>query len=288
MGLWGSLKKAAGAVGDFVEDAAEWTGGAVEDAAEWTAEAAKDAGGWVVDTVKDADCLVWKTNPICWQTVAGLYAARAAGIIKNPNDCANLTQKGTKWAAAYHIPESWSKSFGDCACKQVFGATGKVTQSAEAVNSSQVALSATKAASQYLLLGPQVSVVSRSADKLDVFAVSRVQGVQTAAWQAGDVPWRGWWPIAGGKSLPGAPVGVVSRSKDLLDVFLVGLDGGIYTAAWQPGDTAWRGWWPVAGGKSLPGGTVTGVSRAKDKLDIFVVGTDGNIYTAAWQAGYKA
>ncbi|HXJ66222.1 MAG TPA: C1 family peptidase [Actinomycetota bacterium] len=132
---------------------------------------------------------------------------------------------------------------------------------------------------------PVVAGVSRSADKMDVFAAGTNHGIYTAAWQPGDAQFRGWWPVAGGVAGPGTSIFGVSRRKDFLDVFAVGTDNGIYTAAWQPGDKNWRGWWRVAGGSAAPGTSVHGVSRSADKLDIFAVGTNHHIFTAAWQPG---
>ena len=44
---------------------------------------------------------------------------------------------------------------------------------------------------------PVVSGVSRSTDKLDVFAAGTSHGIYTAAWEPGDSAWQGWWQIAG-------------------------------------------------------------------------------------------
>ena len=130
--------------------------------------------------------------------------------------------------------------------------------------------------------GP-VSVISRSLNKLDAFAVGLDGYVYTAAWQPGDTAWRGWWRIDGVEAAPCAPVCAVSRSTDKLDIFVVGLDGHVYTAAWQQGDTKWRGWWQVGNLKTVLHAPVNAVSRSTDKLDIFVAGLDGRVYTAAWQ-----
>ena len=135
---------------------------------------------------------------------------------------------------------------------------------------------------------PVVSGVSRSADKLDVFAAGTDHGIYTAAWQPGDAAWRGWWRVAGGVAAPGTSIYGVSRSANKLDIFAVGTDHGIYTAAWQPGDTAFRGWWRLAGGVAAPNTSVHGVSRSANKLDVFAVGTDHGVYTAAWQPGDTA
>ena len=132
-----------------------------------------------------------------------------------------------------------------------------------------------------------VNVVSRSADKLDVFATDRNGVVFTAAWEPGFRDgWHGWWTIRGGRAAPGAPVHVVSRSADKLDVFVTGTDNRVFTAAWEPAFAdGWHGWWALNGGVASPGAHVTAVSRSRDKLDVFVVGTDGHVYTAAWEPG---
>ncbi|NOT64320.1 MAG: hypothetical protein HOP19_29230 [Acidobacteria bacterium] len=133
-------------------------------------------------------------------------------------------------------------------------------------------------------LGP-VSIVTRSPNHLDAFAVSLDGQVYTAAWQPEDTEWRGWWPINGVEVAPCAPVCAVSRSTDKLDVFVVGLDGQVYTAAWELGDTAWRGWWPVGNLKTVLHASISAVSRSTNLIDIFVAGLDGGVYTAAWQPG---
>lgn len=131
-------------------------------------------------------------------------------------------------------------------------------------------------------IGP-VSVISRSPNKLDAFAVGLDGHVYTAAWQPGDTKWRGWWRIDGVEAASCAPVTAVSRSANKLDIFVVGLDGYVYTAAWQSGDTKWRGWWRVGNLKTVLHASVSPVARSTDKLDIFVASQDGRVYTAAWQ-----
>jgi len=133
-------------------------------------------------------------------------------------------------------------------------------------------------------LGP-VSIVSRSANKLDAFAVGLDGRVYTAAWQPGDTKWRGWWRIDGIEAAPCAPVTALSRSPDLLDVFVVGLDGRVHTAAWQKGDGTWRGWWTIGAVKTALHAPIGAVVRSADKMDIFVAGLDARVHTAAWQKG---
>ncbi|MFL6163643.1 MAG: hypothetical protein ACJ74U_15665 [Jatrophihabitantaceae bacterium] len=131
----------------------------------------------------------------------------------------------------------------------------------------------------------EISVVSRSADHLDIFAADVNGAVVSAAWQPDFADgWHRWWQINGGVGASGAPVHAVSRSTDKLDIFVIGTDRHTYTAAWQP-DFAdgWHGWWSLLGGLAAPGAHLTAVSRSADKLDVFVIGTDGGVYTAAWQ-----
>lgn len=132
-----------------------------------------------------------------------------------------------------------------------------------------------------------VSIVARDADKLDVFCVNQDGAIMTASWEqdVADGAWRGWWPIAGGETVPGAWVTAVARTPNHLDVFMVGRDGGVYTAAWEYNVArgAWRGWWRIKDLEALPGSYVAAVSRHPDKLDVFAVRTDGTIMTAAWE-----
>lgn len=129
-----------------------------------------------------------------------------------------------------------------------------------------------------------ISAVSRSRNKLDIFATANGGETMTAAWEpAFRDGWHGWWHIQGGRARAGAPIHVVSRAANKLDVFVTGTDGGTYTAAWEPAFTdGWHGWWRLNGGRATLGAPVTAVSRASNKLDTFVVGMDSRIYTAAW------
>ena len=134
-----------------------------------------------------------------------------------------------------------------------------------------------------------VNVVSRSADKLDVFMTGPDGSVRTAAWEPSFKDgWHGWWHLKGGKAAPGAAVTAVSRSADKLDAFVVGTNGEIYTAAWEPAfKDGWHGWWNLKHGATAAGSPITAVSRSKDKLDVFCVGNDGYVYTAAWEPAFK-
>ena len=134
----------------------------------------------------------------------------------------------------------------------------------------------------------QITAVTRSSDKLDIFVTDRNGVIFTAAWEPAFIDWwHGWWQLNGGRAAGGAPVHAVSRSADKLDAFVIGTDNRVYTAAWEPAFTDWwHGWWQLNGGVAAPGAHVTVVSRAPDKLDAFVVGTDGRVYTAAWEPSF--
>lgn len=129
-----------------------------------------------------------------------------------------------------------------------------------------------------------INAVSRSRNKLDIFAVANGGETVTAAWEPGFTDgWHGWWHIQGGRGRPGAPLHAVSRATNKLDVFVTGTDGGTYTAAWEPAFTdGWHGWWRLNGGRATLGAPITAVSRSSNLLDTFVVGTDSRIFTAAW------
>jgi hypothetical protein len=100
-------------------------------------------------------------------------------------------------------------------------------------------------AGRRFLPGAPVGVVSRSADKLDLFATDIDGNVMTAAWEPAFADgWRGWWALADGHAAPGAPV---SRGPDMLDVFVVDAEGRPVTSGWGPGrGPAWTPWHPLA------------------------------------------
>jgi hypothetical protein len=133
----------------------------------------------------------------------------------------------------------------------------------------------------------QIGVVSRSTDKLDIFATDAYGNIVTAAWEPDFTDgWHGWSGINGGFTWPGTPVTAVSRNTDLLDIFVVGRDRRVWTAAWTPTSGGWQGWWAIDG-VTVPAGSYVGaVSRSADKLDIFVTDVNGSIQTAAWEPDF--
>jgi len=133
-----------------------------------------------------------------------------------------------------------------------------------------------------------IHAVSRSANKLDIFATDKNGAVVSAAWEPTfSDGWHGWWQIRDGRAQAGSPIHCVSRTADKLDIFVVGTDGKISTAAWEPASSdGWRGWWSIKDGVAAHGAPVTCVSRSANKLDAFVVGTDGRVYTASWEPAF--
>ena len=101
-----------------------------------------------------------------------------------------------------------------------------------------------------------VTVASRDAHTLDVFAADSAGAVQTAGYVEGGrpSPWRPWSSLAHGLAAPGAAVAVVSRAPGTLDVFTVGTNGRVYTSGWWPGASTWRPWSRV-GALTVPGST---------------------------------
>jgi len=138
--------------------------------------------------------------------------------------------------------------------------------------------------------GAAVTAVSRSANKLDIFAVGQDGRVWTAAWEPDFTDgWHGWWPIGNIRVPARAAINVVSRSTDKLDIFVADVNGVVQTAAWEPDFTdGWHGWWPIGNIQVPPGAPVNAVSRSTDKLDIFVTDVNGVIQTAAWEPNFSS
>jgi hypothetical protein len=146
-----------------------------------------------------------------------------------------------------------------------------------------------------------VYTVSRSTDKLDIFATDENGVIQTAAWEPSFSEWSEWRQVAGGVAAFGSHVTAVSRSTDKLDIFVsrvvfvldgnnyVTTAGGVVTSAWEPGFADWRPWRLVAdGGDANWASPVAAVSRNTDKLNIFATAANGVVQTAAWEPDFGA
>ena len=79
------------------------------------------------DFLEEVACVALKTNITYWQTVLALSGAKKAGAIKNLDECHAAGKVGSAVATQYGIPTFISETFGNCACKAVFGnASGPV------------------------------------------------------------------------------------------------------------------------------------------------------------------
>ena len=62
-------------------------------------------------------CLIWKTNPIYWQTLAAMHAARGTGVITDKDSC-------HRWVDTVNdvvgLPLGVVKSCGNCASDALF------------------------------------------------------------------------------------------------------------------------------------------------------------------------
>ena len=65
----------------------------------------------------DLECLVWKTNPLYWQMVAGIKVGKGTLGITDRSTC---NAKGKEIANSFGIGNFVSNSMIKCACKKVF------------------------------------------------------------------------------------------------------------------------------------------------------------------------
>jgi hypothetical protein len=142
-----------------------------------------------------------------------------------------------------------------------------------------------------------VSVVSRSADKLDIF-VNDGGTIFWASWapdvtkddgSPDDTP-PPWSPIDTGQ--PAQEMLALSTGTDSMQIFLTDIHGHVRANAYQDPD----GWSasdigtmaappdtdPPSPSTFDPGAKVAGVSKGSDSIDLFVVGPDNNLWTIHW------
>ena len=136
--------------------------------------------------------------------------------------------------------------------------------------------------------GSPVSVVSRGADKLDVFVTGSDGGIYTAAWEPGFTDgWHGWSRIGDLAADPESYIAAVSRGTDKLDIFVVGPDGKVQANGWEPKfPCGWKGWQNVLDASFKPGSCLGAISRSSDWLDVFAASVDSSVYTAAWNPAF--
>ena len=133
-----------------------------------------------------------------------------------------------------------------------------------------------------------MSVVSRGADKLDVFVTGSDGGIYTAAWEPGfEDGWHGWSRIGDLAADPESYIAAVSRGTDKLDIFVVGPDGKVQANGWEPKfPCGWKGWQNVLDTSFKPGSYLGAISRSSDWLDVFAASVDSSVYTAAWNPAF--
>ncbi|MGW2781637.1 hypothetical protein ACWC3X_10350 [Streptomyces populi] len=126
-----------------------------------------------------------------------------------------------------------------------------------------------------------LTVVSRSADQLDVFWIGPDGGIGTTAWNP-RLDWPAPWPIAApGAARPGA-LAAVARTSTRLELAWISPGDRLQTLSLDdhvPG--GWSGAPATAAGSALPG-AVSLISRRPGHLDAFWVRPDRRIGTDTW------
>lgn len=134
--------------------------------------------------------------------------------------------------------------------------------------------------------GSPVGAVSRSQDRLDVFAVGLDGRVFGSRWMVGGA-WEAWHPIGSTLFPQHSLVTPVARTRSHLDLFAIAADGRPYTTWWDEGHE-WAPWRPIAGGRFPAGAPLSAISRSPNHLDVFAVGLDGRddgrVYTSTWNS----
>ncbi|MFF0204366.1 hypothetical protein [Streptomyces sp. NPDC005017] len=126
-----------------------------------------------------------------------------------------------------------------------------------------------------------LTVVSRSADQLDVFWIGPDGAIGTTAWNP-RLNWPAPWPItAPGAAQPGA-LAAVARTRTRLEVAWISPGDRLHTLSLDdhvPG--GWSGSPATAAGSALPG-AVSLISRRPGHMDAFWVRPDRRVGTDTW------
>lgn len=130
-------------------------------------------------------------------------------------------------------------------------------------------------------LVPQtLKVVSRSPNRLDLFALGTDQALWHTWWDGSK--WGAWHSLGG--VLTSTPA-AVAWGPNRLDVFALGTDHGIWHIAWD--GQAWTPWH----GFNLPTSFILSpevVSWGPDRLDVFAVGEDKQLWHISWGNAWYA
>jgi hypothetical protein len=139
-----------------------------------------------------------------------------------------------------------------------------------------------------------VSVVSRSVDNIDLFAIGTDGVVRSTYWFDGE--WAGgWFDIHSETVFDHATQGVfaVSRVQDAIQLYVLGADKTVFwwttwtdAEGWDP--AGWVRVQPTRLGRDLPSPFTiqevpSAVSRSPDTIDLFATGSsDGAVWTTFW------
>jgi hypothetical protein len=165
---------------------------------------------------EDLACVAWKSNPLFWQAVGGLHAAKTAGAIKNRSQCESLAKEG---AAQFGIPSLIGNTAASCACKAVFDDDTSSKPPATWHG--------------WFPLGGQMvgepAVRSRQSQITDVFARGQDDRLWQKSWDHDH--WTDWQPHNDGFVLASSPV-ADSMGPDHIHLFVRGTDNQL-----------WQKWW---------------------------------------------
>jgi len=139
----------------------------------------------------------------------------------------------------------------------------------------------------------KISVVSKAAEKLDLFVCDDHGDVHTTWWQGqfGFEDWsslrEGWQKIGDGFPAD-AEITVVARNADDLDIFIRGKDGQVHYRQWRMHrhpfnwlrQGAWGPWKSLDG--SFPIGVrISAVVRSSEQVDLFACDGNGSVRTSS-------
>ena len=142
----------------------------------------------------------------------------------------------------------------------------------------------------------ELSVLSRFANHLDLFAVGRDSAVYSTFWDANGGWFNHWFRLGDTNFADGFKVPIrslvssLSRFTDHIDLFVSGFDGGVYSTFWDVNGGWFNRWFrlidPNFGDQFTipPGSPVSCLSRFTDHIDLFVSGRDGGVYSTFWDA----
>lgn len=139
----------------------------------------------------------------------------------------------------------------------------------------------------------KLTIVARTPQNLDIFAVAKDGKTYTASWTEGQ-SWKSWKDISGrnDRRFPsGAPITAVSRFDKQLDVF-VNAGWDIFTTWWTAADdpsatpAEWAEWVPMNAGifsaNIADSAELLVLSRQPGALTVAATGQNGHVYVSSW------